>query len=127
MRVNLCLWKLCEIDNVNFHLCAVDLCELVRELLKAADEWFTLGVLFGIDAYELKCLKKQFHCDPKDCLTNMLMLLLDNTEVTWPKVIEIVWVVGCKQLARDFGKKYGMKESSVLSIAVIDLSCPDHC
>ena len=34
--------------------------------------------------------------------------------------IIIMYIVRCL-------KKYGMKESSVLSIAVIDLSCPDHC
>lgn len=97
--------------QVTFIFYAVELCDLLQELLKAADKWFTLGVLFKIPSYILECLQKKYHHDPQDCLTNMLVFLQDNTEVTWPKVIEVLCEVGCTSLARDIGKKYGMRVS----------------
>ena len=81
--------------------------QLLPVLSRAVHKWFSLGLMLEVPADELKTLEGQYPHSFQTCLSNMLIWLFDNKEVTWSKVIDALFRVGLKEIARDLCQKHG--------------------
>ena len=83
----------------------VKLAELVKELKKAMDGWYGIGIQLEVPGYVLLTIRKQAGSE-LDHLTEMLTWLADNTQLSWFKVVQALCTVDKRALAQQICTKY---------------------
>ena len=71
------------------------------------DMWFSLGVHFNVPPYQLFAWKKEHRDSPIECLTAMLQWLSENQQLTWVNVVQALFTIERRNLARDICSKFG--------------------
>ena len=86
---------------------APDLKDLFKELCITADNWENIGVLLGIEPWQLNSVKTAENL-PQNCLREMLKVWLKRISPppTWSSVAEAIEVLGDQELAARLRRKY---------------------
>ena len=70
----------------------------LKQILKDTKEvgnWFSLGIMLGIESSELKRIERKYFADPDRCKTEVIDIWLDiDPEPTWNKLARAVEDVG---------------------------------
>ena len=86
---------------------APDLKDLFKELCITADNWENIGVLLGIEPWQLNSVKTAENL-PQNCLREMLKVWLKRISPppTWSSIAEAIEVLGDQELAARLRRKY---------------------
>lgn len=95
----------------------------VRELIATADIWYELGIQLEVPPHILRIIRAE-NTSLIRCLTDMLVWLDENVQISWTKTVQALIIVDRKELARGICLKYckyhfGVTQSQFLFITVL--------
>ncbi len=80
---------------------------LSQSLAEVSAKWFFFGALLGVPPSTLQAIDNQYHPDCDDCLTRMLMWLIEESSITWSEVAQAVGQIGYGDLAEQIRQSHG--------------------
>ncbi len=91
----------------SIHIRAATLQSLSQSLAEVSAKWFNFGALLGVPPSTLQAIDNQYHSDCDDCLTRMLMWLIENSRITWSSVAQALGQIGYGDLAKQIRQSHG--------------------
>ena len=81
---------------------------LQRELYKIADKWQDIGIQLDVDVKLLNKVKSENGGNSKNCLTEMLKMLVENEDLhpSWTDLVEALGYLEEEELAQQLKDKY---------------------
>ena len=89
------------------HICTATLQSLSQSLADVSAKWFNFGALLGVPPSTLQAIDNHYHSDCDDCLTRMLMWLIENSRITWSSVAQALGQIGYGDLAEQIRQSHG--------------------
>ncbi len=83
----------------------VKLNDLLGELSKAADVWDNIGIFLNVPIHIIQIIRKECN-SALQSLTNMLTWLEENDKISWKQVVEALFKVQKRELARQICLKF---------------------
>ena len=65
-----------------------DLQSVYKKVIKAAKNWFNLGLALGLDHDTLDNIKDEYHRNNKDCLREMIVVRLKTGPLTYSEICQ---------------------------------------
>ncbi|XP_064401543.1 uncharacterized protein LOC135347466 isoform X2 [Halichondria panicea] len=79
---------------------------LSQSLAVVSAKWFNFGALLGVPPSTLQAIDNQYHSDCDDCLTRMLIWVIENSRITWSSVAQALGQIGYGDLAEQIRQSH---------------------
>ncbi len=104
----------------SIHIRAATLQSLSQSLAVVSAKWFNFGALLGVPPSTLQAIDNQYHSDCDDCLTRMLIWVIENSRITWSSVAQALGQIGYEDLAEQIRQSHG-------ELIVASIVCNNNC